>query len=355
MNFRSLMIQFIFIIKHLFGQKYTDINGNFKMCTVNSNINMLNIQSDCFSKNRSNKKTIGLSNLQSVTEAYVFSKHNFVLETMGTECKMLVKKYRFSRDLFFNKFVQNDFELIQLSKQDCKKMLIEKKCGDFRESFEMKCTTNNRTCLFNQDIVEEFPFYFGTIEKRFVECHLSEKIVMAQNSFQNVFQNSNKPCLAADGICFMPQSTIIWNTNEIRKCPYERLIHVDDFYFESRYDDTIIISQRQNYLFKLVEKVNECDIDFYSTSEGLYLSFHNGQSNLKKKLEQLPISKYDLNHFTDRDKNDLILTEQDYENNRLLDLIKKLQCSMMINSIKQSLHLDDTFLNLNNLGNMLYF
>lgn len=323
------------------------------MCTVNSNLNMLNIQTDCFSKIRVKKKN--LYDIKSVKQAYVFSKHNFILETKGTECKMLVKKYRFTRDLLFNKYVQNNIELITLSKFDCQKMLVEKKCGDYKQSFDMKCTSNNKTCWFIQEIVEEFPFYFGTIEKNFIECHFNEKIVMAQNSNQNIFHNSKTACLAIDGVCLMPQSTIIWNTNDIRTCPYERLIHLDDLQYDQSSYDEVLISHNENYLFKLVKKVYDCDLEFYLTSEGLYLSFYYGERQLKKKLEQLHLSKYDLNHFIDRDKNDLILAEQDFENSRLLLLFKQLQCTMMINLIKQNLHLRDTFIQLNNMGNYSNF
>lgn len=352
---RALILIFIFLQTSIFYAELIELDDNYKMCTVNSNINLLNIEKNCF-KNKVNSIDVPIKGfeIKRVERAYVFSKHNFILETKGIECKMIVRVYRFKRDVLFNKFVQNDIEIVTLSKHDCNKMVAEKKCGDFTQLYDMQCTNNN-TCWFKQKVVEEFPFYFGTIEKRFFECHLNEKIVLAQDKKQNIFHNSKQPCLAEHGVCFMAQSTIIWKTSDIKKCPYERLIHLNDLQRvedpSSSTSNFIVQSKRENYLFKLVKKIEECDIEFYSTSEGMYLSFYYGYGNLRKKLENIPISKYEMNHFTDRDKNDLLLAEHDFENYQLLNLIEQLECSQMINSIRQNLHLRDTFIRLNNYGN----
>lgn len=313
---------------------------------------MLNTNSNCYKySNFDNEMSTKNFDMGRNKRAYVLSKHNFLLETMGTECKMIVRKYRFSRDLLFNKIIQNDIETVKLTRHDCSKMKTEKICGDLlTQSFPMQCVNNN-TCFFKQNIVEDFPLYFGTIEKRFYECHLNEKLVLAQNRHQNLFHNSNGACLAESGVCNMPQSTIIWNINDIRKCPYERLLYLNDLErVESSLDNFLVISKRENYLFKLRENFTECDIDFYKTSEGLYLAFYDGHIPLKKKLEELPISKYSINHFTDRDKNNLIIAEHDFENNILFTMIEKLKCTMMKNFIRQNLHLRDTFLKLYNFG-----
>lgn len=344
----------IFYFETLLSKQYAEIKGEFKLCNVNSNLIMLNLNSNCFRQSpKQLEKYKKNFTIKRVDKAYVFSKHNFLLETVGTECKMLIRKYRFSKDLLFNRFVQNDIEEIRLSKHDCYKMFMEKKCGDLTQSFDMQCNgNNNKTCWFRQNIVQEFPFYFGTIEKHFFECHLSEKIVYAQNKNQNIFHNSIRPCFAEDGVCLLPQSTIIWNTNEIRNCPYERLIHLNDLeYAYVETNDLIVTSESENYLFKLEKKINECDIEFYSTSEGLYLSFYYGNKELKSKLENLAVSKYPINHFIDRDKHDLMIAEEDYVDNHLFNQIEQLQCSMLINSIRQSLYLEDKFILLNKMGN----
>lgn len=343
------LLSFFIIIKFNCSQEYYDLNGNFKMCIVNSNINILDVKSNCFGENMPNANNLDIENMEGIEQAYVFSKHNFLLETKGHECKIIARKYKFSRDLLFNRFIQNDVEIVRVSKHDCLKMLNEKKCGDFRQSFSMECSNNN-TCWFRQPIVEEFPFYFGTIEKQFYECYINEKIVMAQNLNQNIFHHSIKPCYASDGICILPQTTIIWNVNDIRKCQYERLIHLTDLKRLQVSNSILFKSFQEKYLFKLKKKINDCETDFYSTTEGLYLSFYHGDLILKKKLEQFQISKYNLNHFIDSDKDDLLLAEQDYENYLIISMIKQMQCNVFINSINQNLHLQDTFVKLKNFG-----
>lgn len=330
-----------------------EIEGNFKECIIGSNLNMLQFDDECFRDPDDYVKSFDtdfpkIGNNPNFP-AFVFSKHNFILESKGFECKMLVHRFRYSRDFLFNKYIQSSNEIVKLSRADCLSMVIEKQCGKFGNKQKMQMTSNSEY-IFKEKVTEEFPIYFGTIEKEFYECKFIEKIVLAQTLTDSIFHNSIEPCFAEDEVCYFADSTVIWEREDIKRCPYERLIELPLLNLKKKTNSTIFYSDTYEYLFKIISKKNECGFDFYLTTEGMYLSFYKSDFKLREQLNALPLSKYNINHFTDRDKNDLILAENDYTHLKMTEMTLDVACSLFLNTIQMNLDQKDKFLNINYLG-----
>lgn len=333
------------------AHEFQDIIGEFQECLLTPTNNMLQLDENCFLNSNDEQQLIfdGHKYKQDSTfPAFVFSKHNFILETKGFECKMNIKTYYYRTDFLFRKYIQNEIKQVQMTKLECMLMVKEQMCNG---KHKMACTFDN-DCYFQEDIVEDFPTFFGTIKKDFVECSYHEKIVLAQSHNKSIFHNTKKPCYPNDEVCFFADSTVIWNKDDVRTCPYERLIELPKLHLDNNQENTIFYTDNKEYLFKFVEKITECGLDFYLTSEGLYLSFYD--ANLRSKIIQIPTSKYEINHFLDRDRNDLLLAESDYTMYKKSLVSTKLACSMFLNTIQMNLDKQDKFLSLNYLGNFFF-
>jgi hypothetical protein len=228
-------------------------------------------------------------------------------------------------------------------------MVRDKRCGKLEKQQKMTCTSANE-CRFAEQIVETFPFYFGQIEKEFVDCEFREHIVVAQSLDSKVFQNSVEPCYAEDEVCYFTDSTIVWEREAVRTCRFERLLDLPELRIMEGSRSTIFYTQNNEYLFKLTQQETHCGFDFFQTTEGLFLAFYTSHSDLKNRLAEIPISKYNINHFVDKDRNDLILAENDYQKMKMTEMTLDVTCSMLMNTIQSNINNDDTFLTLNYLG-----
>lgn len=89
-------------------------------------------------------------------------------------------------------------------------------------------------------------------------------------------------------------STIIWNNDIVHKCPYE---YVQSGTFQII--DNVLIVRKQNLLFQLTSTTTACDMNVFTTAEGLFLTYDSKALNLTKAINDIKII-------------DLILAEQDF-------------------------------------------
>ncbi|CAF1058087.1 unnamed protein product [Brachionus calyciflorus] len=346
------MERFLLIINLFqFAIGLTQLKGEFKECIVGTKLNMLEFDNDCFQDPEESLNDFEkyFDKNESIFPAFVFSKHNFILESKGFECKMLIHKFRFSKDLFLNKYVQKDIVKVTLSKSDCFTMAKENECGQFSDKKKMICNKNNE-CNYNDKVIEEYPFYFGTIEKNFFECHVSERIVLGRNLKSSIFHNAKSPCYPEDEVCFFEDSTVIWDKKDVLLCRFERILHVPQLQVLKNSKFSIFYSPDQEYLFKLKKLESQCGFNFFLTTEGLYLAFYNKDIHLRNGLQSMRRSRFNFNHFTDKDRNDLIFAENDYKKLKIHKSIMNLGCCLLLNTIQANINNQDLFLKLNYLA-----
>ncbi len=324
-----------------------EIFGNFKECHVNVLHNHLLFEETCFADDF--EPNAGLSiNPYLKHNVTVLSKRDYFLEDIGFECSMKKTKITYIQDFFLNKYEAGPvIEDVPLSKLDCWKMIKEQKCN----SNPMGCKSN-KTCHYIEPPEIDYPQWFGKNAHIYYECQFNEKMVVATSHSSSVLHDAIEPCFPLDEVCYLPFSTVVWKTNMLRECPFERVLDILDLQIELLENGHhALVSKEEFYLFELVEERKECGTLMTTTTQGQYLII-NPTSKEKAFIDNLPKSKLAMEHFQEKDYRDLILAENDSKFMLFKKEIYKIECSLMLNSIRPHLNDDDTFIEINFLGNI---
>ena len=321
-----------------------EIPGNFMECQTDVLHNHLQFDENCYSDEITPNKQVTLGSSKNVT---VLSKREYYLEAIGFECSIKKSKITYIQDFFLNKYEAGPIvEIIQLTRLECLALITDQLCN----KFPMNCKSN-QTCHYVERPEVDYPFWTGKNTHVYYECQFNQKMVVASTKSSIVIHDAVRPCYPKDGVCILPTTTVIWETDLLRECPYENILEISMMYpklLENGHH--VLYSIYDNYLFELVEDVsNECGFNLSTTTQGLYLVIEPNEQE-KRALKKLPVSKLKMEHFQDKDYRDLILAETDFKMMLFKKEIYKLECSVMMNAIRTHLDEDDTFIKINYLG-----
>lgn len=332
----------------------TNVFGNFQLCIGDSTQHTLSTEKLCEEGSNLPDKAIKLYenavyNLYSYLkpEAYIFSKHNFILNGYGYECTMKMRKFSYEQDFLNNKYLSTSETFVELSPYDCMNMVKLQRCN----KLNMECKTQDM-CNFKEPMPSEtYKGWYSRNEITNYECSFHKRIVVANTKGSQVFQNAIDECLPQNLYCRLANSIVIWNADLLRTCTFERLEHVQDLQYDSSLGIMTVFSEKLNLLFKLTGSMEtDCNgIQFHGTSEGLYLAF-DLKDDEKKMIENLPISNVSITHLQDKDIRELLLAETDKNLMGMIKIMKRLACSSMTNIIRSNLRHEDYFFKLNELG-----
>ncbi|RNA44389.1 hypothetical protein BpHYR1_009679 [Brachionus plicatilis] len=343
-------MQFILYLFLLHLVHALEIYGQFRYCLLNSNLRMLNSLCDDEENHDFDIHSNFNQSIPIKRSAFVFSKHKFILETIGYECTMIIYNVKFGRDIFFSKYIEKTSHFGKLTKADCQTMLKDKKCGNAESSYPLICMANGN-CDFKPNFTGVYPL-FGSLQQSFIGCSLTKRVILAQSLNSSIFSNSIGNCFAEDEVCFLATSTIIWSRNDIRKCLFERLTDLNDLVIFNNQNKTLVYSDTAKLLFNLKEKIDDCGLNFHKTSEGLYLSFYMEKySKSKEALLSLKTSGNKLTHFLDTDRQDFLLSESDFTQFKILRKLNDNHCRNIKNIIFSNMDRQDTFLQIVNKRN----
>ncbi len=335
-----------------FKNYFCDVNvtGNFMECNIDELHNHLLFQENCYSNEIVSKPKITLGTMHKVM---VLAKRPYQMEEIGFECKIKKKSFVYHTDFFLNHYTEGPFvEHVRLSRDDCIKLMYERKCNDKL----MNCKSN-RTCNFVEQLKSHHPNWIGTNQISFFECQFKERLVLGIDSKTSIFHDAIIPCTFSDAACLLPYSTVIWYTSSNimqNNCPFENLVslnNIQSIRLENGYD--ALVSLNENYLFEIVEEITECGLTMKTTSQGLYLVLDPNTEQIIR-LGYLLQSKLKMQNFQEKDYRDLILAENDSKFMIFKKQLYKLACSVMLNAIKTQLNKDDTFLKVNFLGDIKF-
>lgn len=342
-----LNLKTIFVIIQLWGiavncEKY-EISGNFLECQTDTLHNHLEFDEDCFSDEINQNKNVSLQNTKNVA---VLSRRQYYMEEIGYECSVKKSKITYIQDFFLNKYEAGPIvETISLTRLECLALINDQLCN----KIPMNCK-NNQTCHFIEKPEVDYPFWTGQNTHVYYECQFNQKMVVASTNNSIVIHDAIQPCFAKDGICILPTSTVIWETNFLRECPYEKILEISNMQANLLPNKHhVLFSKDDNYLFELVDDLHDCGIVITTTTQGLYLAIDPNEHE-KHIINNLPVSRLKMEHFQEKDYRDLILAENDFKMMLFKKEIYKLECSLMVNTIQTHLNEDDTFIKVNYLG-----
>ena len=337
------------------------LNGDFKECLVESHQNLLKLDK-CPDIDDDDRQ---IPDVKSVNRkegsAFLFSKHQYVLEGLGQECSMKLRHFKLSTDIFFNKYSEQREEIKKLSRFDCLNIVTNNLCNGHK----MNCK-NKEECVFLEERDPQrdvHPWMLGSHTFTLHECKFRNRLVMTDSLKKNVIHDTIGSCEANDLYCELSDSIVIWKKDLIRTCLLERILYIWDLYSHKDADNNIAFyySRNQSLLFTPIEKQpkysvyrgkkwKECGgFDFIETTEGLFLSLITDDAT-RKGLSQLPESKVKMIHLQEKDIRDVLISQEDYSLYTLFKMNLVFACSAFLNTIRSNINNDNTFVVVNEMG-----
>ena len=139
-------------------------------------------------------------------------------------------------------------------------------------------------------------------QKKFevINCQIIERYIVADSLDDFLF--GSLKCSPTDGACALPNSFIIWNRQDlIYRCP---LYYVTSTTVMKK--DNFLISEKDNYIFNIVEKVNfkNCQNITFFKSKGLFLTHDDKAITLPTidneivDVNKLALAENDMKYYT---------------------------------------------------------
>lgn len=313
----TILILFL-ILPHIFCQnasQETVINGNFKACSNSYHKNMIDFNNLCKNKpNRTNhivKDYLGLKNSDPSVQfwrrkLYLLGKLEHQVYGNGYHCLMKRHILITSMSFWGEKFESFRTEVVKLSKEECKIMVMSKKCG----KYQMEC--DGEYCSYNANPVPTFS-WLNQKEIETFSCSLSPKLITAKNSSDHLFGLN---CLAKDLFCSLHDSIIIWDKAIFHECPLYK-IGYEYFTFDIKSNSDILISD-SNLAVQASGNELICNLSVLLTVEGIYLSVITNpevtnkipQSLSVEEMKELLLAENDYRIYEDiKQKNEMLFNE----------------------------------------------
>ena len=335
------------------------MNGKFKECIVQSHQNMLRIEKCPELSFREPVDHEAAAENRREGEAFVFTRHQNVLEGVGQECSIKVRQFKLSRDIFWNKYTEYNEHHMKLTRFECLNMVTNQLCNGKK----MSCKSNEQ-CVFieerNPD-VDVHPWWFGSHVYTLHECKFSNRLVISDSFEKHVLHGSIGSCQANDLYCELAQSIVMWDKDIIRTCMFERIMYIRDLMSVRDANRSVMYyySVDESLFFKILPNNTthkDCgDYEFIPSTEGLYLSKVKQRGALfanetKKALMSLTESKVKNIHLHDNELRQILMSQDDFALFTLLKMNLVSACSAFLNVIRSNLNNDDTFVFLNEMG-----
>jgi hypothetical protein len=266
----NTLFLFLIIICQMNVTISLSIKDDFTFCDPNSRT-LIDISSSC-TKSNSKHNSIEINNFGK-NKIHIFDQAKHLISGIAHECSIIKTSLTTYKNLFGYETIDNFDEIsLIITLHACEQLIKTKMCYDK----EMTCLDG--ICQTDNKIIKD---YAWLEHKKFeiINCKVVERYLVADKVDDTLF-NSLK-CKIFDGSCNMPNSLIIWDVQKIlHRCPLYYLTSTN-----ITLENNFIISDEDNFIFNVVSKGNftSCgNINFYKTSQNLFLTFDDSALNLPK-------------------------------------------------------------------------
>lgn len=211
-----------------------------------------------------------------------------------------------SMSFWGEKFESFRTEIVKMSMEECKIMVISKKCI----KFPMDC--DGEYCSYSANPVPTFS-WLNEIQSETYSCSLSPKLITAKSSSDHLF---GLKCKAKDLFCSLHDSIIIWDKTIFHECPLYKISY-EFFTFDINSNSDILISD-SNLAVQASGNELICNLSILLTVEGIFLSVETNhdvtnkipQSSTVDEMKELLLAENDYRAFEDiKQKNDMLFNE----------------------------------------------
>ena len=166
-----------------------------------------------------------------------------------------------------------------------------------KEFGNMPMSCHDSNCYYQSDPKLEYQL-LSQREYINYKCEIIMRPIVGETEDSVVFPSK----ITNQLYCKTHNSIIIWDQDVIDKCQNE-FVQSANF----QIIDNVMIDKEQSLLFQLNKRVNNCEMEMYSTTEGLYLTNSSKPFLLPKAANQIKII------------DDFILAENDFSKQELLN------------------------------------
>ena len=311
----------IWLMMICFGSA-TSLTGNFSYCKINDLAPIIQTHNLCESDFLPIKNDV--QHLFTI-----LAKSNY--HTYGNGFKCVVNKIIVTtrKGLFGHLYTWRNVEPIILNQYECQVLVASNKCYG-----------NNMTGgaghwrFMNEPVTDHY--WLQTLDYQINQCNVYKVTILGDQLDKKLFKNAQNNCLPENLHCIVDKSTYIWDKSIVHKCEYARIKEVL-LYFEND------LAIGNNLLFKIIRKEKHCEIDMFSTTEGLFLVRYDAKNKWPDSLIDISIEHEVM--LADLDKKTFnvfqILA-------KISDKINKKACEIWQNQLNEFTRWKDEFIKIKN-------
>jgi hypothetical protein len=313
-NVNLLLVLFLFRLNGA-----VKIVSKFNFCTVSENSKEIDHDFQCHD--------VGLKGLDTKANHvyHVLSKTKEYVQGPTHHCSMTKVTITTYTTLFGSEYRDRQVEEVFLSFSACWEMIFQKKCSNK----PMTCDSMGN-CHYKTDPAYSYS-WLTSLTFTGHHCVIVMKEAISTSRTEPMFSGSTSRCLPTDTYCQFGNSVIVWNSTIIHNCPFVRVHDRIEF----KIIDDHLVSQDKTIALQTTGKTNECNMDIYTTAEGLYLT------NSDYNVDHLPIET----KIAQNTAFSLILSDIDYKEQELMQKMYSNMRTMMCFVFKLQLeaHRNDGF------------
>lgn len=254
----------------------------------------------------------------------------------GWQCQMEKLFTRYYKTFLRDETIEGEWtETVHLSVPDCEMMVQFKRC----HIYDMICS-DNWSCSYEGQRIPKYEWLKPHLGEVY-SCKIVRRVIAASDIDSMLFGVAG--CTANKLSCVLKDSIIIWKSDIIDECPYDRVL-TTNLTVDS---DDILIDSTNKLLFKVISNDTvTCVTNFqgrmivqvfpvFNTAEGMLLTMHPFFSTRELR-----------NGTTLLAANEFILADKDYSDRilyKLFDHVSEELCLVFLNTIRIISRLVDEF------------
>ena len=289
-----LLVALLFINYFLTGVAGLAVKDQFKYCDYASpDESFLDVRSSCF--NSKSKVVEGHSRLR---KYHLLNKVSNLVFGNGYECQKEVVEITLKKNFFGETSKSTNSYYAKLSKGECNDMILTKKC----EGQEMSC---DESSCFSKNIPSDEYKWMSTINQLGYICSIKPRVISGEKLTTKLIKPAISACTAEKFYCQLRDSIVVWDKNIINNCSYE---YISNGFYKS-IEDNLLMDNVSTHVFQIKAQLDACNMEIYSTQEGLFLTTDSNAEKLRKGenkikiLNELIFSEIDKNYYESYVKN----------------------------------------------------
>ena len=294
----SLMqiLALLFLILPLVASLRIDnTDGRFEVCESTSLSQQVNLNTPCDRSSRTSELPLDLRS--TIETVHLLARDRHQVHGYGFQCTKQIIVSWFNTSFTTATSSNTYYANVVVGANECREMATSRICNG-----------HPMTCEENACSIEQLPEpnyqWWKDVQLLGYKCKVTKKLILAEDLLTPLFGKVAQPCLATDFVCFLSDSTVIWDRSIVHQCPlkYVHSLHNVSFFHQLN----LISSPDNNILLKISKQQKQCDMVTNVTTEGFF-------TTIDKRALNFNYSGLDIDISGQQSLNNLLFSELDQE------------------------------------------